>query len=607
MSGSDRQYCYNPILKKEKSNNVKSSNRRRKRTEDEDRDVANEPPVFSDSWHSVLAPTSIQDLAVDIRRQKEIRDWLVSIYVDSELDEALAAPGQTIPRIAVIKGPAGSGKSITVRLVAQSLEVQIIEFVSKNDSDHILHHEEKDSHQPKVFEPSHTSKFDSFLMDNCRCKAMLSPDSKRLLLVEELPNVFVMDPGAFHTVLRRFVRIYPQHTPVAFIWTTSLNSTDSFRLFSTSISSELNFKTIVFNPVSNALLKKAIKRLPLSGRIPEDELQAIIASSAGDLRTLFNETEIRFNHTAISESTSSDSPIKPKKAKRDSSSSSQLAGRQLFKSTFHYLGKILYAKRIFTGDRTLTCDEVAKRKFSLLTNPDVLIRERTCSSNVLLLKLHQNYIKRTRRIQEVARCSELLSVAEMISRGDFMDNKPHFEDYAADISIRGLMHALPPTLVTSDGEIVFKDVSAGPALVLQRTLKFYACDIKYRNMKAVADDYLLHQSRLTGHSRSDLFRDILPFLCYPAHKQWLDRSPLNALVSEMARMSAGIGSDEDDNEGDDNGTSHIMQSNLVTSESSKVTNGETDERTRNLAQLFGRIRGLGENENPDDYEIEVDD
>ena len=603
MPMGGRPYCVNPILKKAKP---KTTKRPRKQTEDEGLEAVVEMPAFSEPWHSGLAPTSLQDLAVPDSKQKEIRDWLNAIFDDSEREEAFAEPGQTTSRIAVIKGPAGSGKTTTVRLVAQSLGIQLIEYVSENNSEHVLHPDEGDSTMTlpqNVFEPSHTSKFDAFLHDSCRYSHVAAHQGKQLVVVEEMPHVFIMDSGVFHKLLRRVVRQYPQHTPIAFMWTTCLNSTDTFRLFSASISSELNFRTITFNPVSKMQLKKAVKRLHVAGRIPPEELETIIASSAGDLRTLFNEIEIRFNHTPTVDSKSSESPTGCKRAKKDSSST-QASQRQLFKSNFHFFGKVLYAKRLFTGDATIASDEVAKRRFPFLTSPDVLIAERPCSSTSIILKLHQNYVKRTVRIEEVARCSELLSAAELVSHGDFMADKPHFDEYAADISIRGLMQALPPTLVNADGEKVFRD--EGCQLVLQKSLKFYEFDNFCRRMKIAAQDHLLDPSSpVSGHSPADLFEDILPFLSLPVHSQRVGISSLTALIYEISLMSNSnrTASDEEEEEEED-GTSHLMQSNFLTRELSKVRIQNPEERAVDKMDSFSNVKGLGENEDPNDYEID---
>jgi cell cycle checkpoint protein len=565
------------------------------------------PPDASDAQFTVPTPESVRELAVDDRKQKEISDWFNDIFVNSDVFEALAEPGQTVPRFALVKGPAGCGKTTAIRLIAQSLGIHVREYMFEEDSAHTLHpdyEDEQNDRVPEQFAPSHTKKFETFLKDSDRyARSGSSGSSNQIILVEDLPHVFVMRPIEFQSIIRRFVRMYPQHTPVVFMWTTCTNSNDMFRVFPSALITEFNFKEITFNPTSNLMLKKALNRLPAASQIPKEELETLMDSCAGDMRMFFNEIELRFKYAF--DDMSPGSPVNKKRLKRDPSERI-LSQRQLFGTNFHFFGKIIYPKRLHTGGDAICGDtDPQPRRFPLVTSPRVVSRDIPCSTSSLIVKLHQNYIRRTSSIEEAARCSDLLSVSEMISRADFMENRACFQNYAADISIAGLMYAIMPILVDGEGKVIHKGNNSG--IVLQRTPVIYSCTDFCNSMKLKALSLPLHQSDcLSCHKPADLFTDILPLVCHPEYLCLQAPSLLTAMVSEMSAMEKKCGSqshDDDGNEGDV-GTSHNNQeSYYVTRKLSEVRLRDADvvrSRNRNVIS----IKGLGESDDPDDYQID---
>lgn len=570
----------------------------RKRRKDEDTSASHKPPDVSGAEFTVPVPESVQDLAVDERKQKEIRDWLTD-SLSPDLFEALSENGQTAPRILLVRGPAGCGKTTTIRLLAKSLDIEVREYALAEDEVHILHGDDDvgvDRKQPQQYAPSHTKNFESFLKDSDRyiCTGTCHKP-KRINLVEELPNVFVMRPAEFQSLIRRYVKLFPQHTPIVFTWTTCANTTDAFRVFTSAMMTELNFKQIDFNPVSKTLLRKSLTRLPVASLIPKDELDSIIEWCSGDLRVLFNEIELKFKYAL--DDVSPGSPVVKKKVKK-SATGKMLSQRQLFGNNFHLLGKIIYPKRLLND--TSADYETNQRRFPLVTSPSLISRDMPWTSINLILKLHQLYLKRIRSVDQAARCSDVLSLSEIISRADFMENRAYFQNYAADISISGLMYSIPPQLVDEDGKAVCKSNNCG--LILQRTPVIYSCDEFCKNMRRTALTLPQHEPDfLSCHKPADLFTDILSLLSHPDYLHQLRPSQVTAMISEISAMAKKCGSQSNDDKNDAE-ANYNQESCYVTRKLSEVRLRDCD--TSSGIRNHIRIKGLGDSDDPDDYQID---
>ena len=582
--------------------------RKQKQTEKEDADGLTVQAICltdpSEPWHKAFAPTSLNELAVDERRQNEIRIWMNRLFSESEMEltDAFSDPNQTVSRVALITGPAGSGKTTTVKMVAQSLGIYLFEYTDPENLEIESDQQDRDEDDNEAisltpFNQTRTQHFETFLLERCRS----TNEFRSVILIENIPNVFIRKAYSLHKVLKKLIRLFPQHTPVVFMMTTVLTRSDEFRVFPNSITSELNITRISFNPVSRTLMNKALKRLHVYQLADAKEWDEIAESSAGDLRIAFNEAEMRFSHWEPESHLSDAKRIKTEK----------LSQRQLIRSSFHWLGKVLYPKRLLESDLTLKQDEISKRHFPLVTSPELIVNERTCSGSKLILNLHQNYVKRTTSIEQVARCSEHLSLAERISVTDFTASGNIFDDYMAEVSIRGLLYHLPPTFVNWKGEIVFKDGvksdNSGtrnhhqPGLLLQETPVFYAYDSYCRSMRSLAAATLKQTDQIPlpqTHLTNDVFADIIPFF----QQQCAITSPQTSAYRRMADQMTQMANDlkKKISKSTDE---KIDEDNDLTPESNSSVSTQSDCFKKGNFVRHSHIRGMEQDEDSDEYEI----
>lgn len=96
--------------------------------------------------------------------------------------------------VLLITGPPGSGKTATVRLIAKELDFDISEWITPLDAD-------QDFDNTDSYTENHVKKFSDFLYRSSRYGSVFANQRKRLLLVEDFPNVFIKDSEKFNELL----------------------------------------------------------------------------------------------------------------------------------------------------------------------------------------------------------------------------------------------------------------------------------------------------------------------------------------------------------------------------------------------------------------------
>lgn len=172
-----------------------------------DDDVANEAeqshvtivvPPGSASWLDNFAPRNVDDLAIHVKKIEELQRWLAGCKVET-------AKKRSAP-ILCISGPAGSGKTATLRLLARLAGFDVQEWLQPVDVEQQRGGNfGDDNHDAPAFADSQTLLFEQFLHRASRYKSLFEDSSSlsgpRLVLVEDLPNVFLKDAEAFGAVL----------------------------------------------------------------------------------------------------------------------------------------------------------------------------------------------------------------------------------------------------------------------------------------------------------------------------------------------------------------------------------------------------------------------
>lgn len=144
----------------------------------------------SSNWIENFAPRSKVDLAIHAKKIAELEDW----FCMASMPKAkCSAP------ILMINGPSGSGKTTTLKVIAGEFGYTISEWITPLDVEHVRH---TASGNDYTWTESQSDKFSQFLFQSSRYASVFdSGNTKRLVLVEDFPNIFIRDQTLFADVL----------------------------------------------------------------------------------------------------------------------------------------------------------------------------------------------------------------------------------------------------------------------------------------------------------------------------------------------------------------------------------------------------------------------
>lgn len=219
------------------------------------------------NWMDVLAPSNVSALAVHAQKIEAVQFWLQTSR-------------QNRSSILLVSGPTGSGKTACIRALAKEMDLQLCEWITPVDQEFQM-----DSLSQK-------ESFMEFLFKASRYQSLFDT-KRRILLVEDFPNVLLYQKDLFADILKNYKT--SGKYPLVFIAAdTNCKSLDiAYNLFPDSIKQEFRIHHVPFNAISNTLLKKAMNQImPVLKREFQDQFQepsasildSIITSSQGDIR-----------------------------------------------------------------------------------------------------------------------------------------------------------------------------------------------------------------------------------------------------------------------------------------------------------------------------------
>lgn len=324
-------------------------------------------------WADRYGPTNLEELVVHKKKVSDVQNWLQG-----------TRDGRHNQKLLVLKGPAGSGKTTTVSLLAKSMGMQLVAW-----------------HNPAVSElganNSMSAQFDEFLNrgghfdslafdQNIRTGTFLEQNAKdQVLVVEEFPATITRSSTAlqsFRSVISRFLaqaRARPtislrgqqgaddKSRPMVMIISETLLSSstalsDSFtahRLLGPEILNHPMVTAMDFNPVAPTFVVKALdlvvkKEARDSGRrrTPGPGVIAKLAE-IGDVRSAVNSLEFLCLRRGDGSEWSGTVAAKVKRSSKDNlaltetekNSLALVSQRETTLDMFHAAGKVVYNKR----------------------------------------------------------------------------------------------------------------------------------------------------------------------------------------------------------------------------------------------------------------------
>ena len=382
-------------------------------------------PIINDDkrpWTEQFAPKDLSELAVHKRKVADVRQLL-----------EMTMKGRR-KKVLVLKGAAGTGKTTTVRLLAQELGCQVMEWKNPGGAD--MTPEGSASAAPQ---------FDDFVSragrsggleltaggnDEMQTKSidegddsMRSDERRQILLIEEFPNTFSRISStlqAFRSTILQYLASPTladgiQPTPIVMVISETLLSTstalaDSFtahRLLGPELANHPYLNMIEFNAVAPTYLTKALKAIVLkearkSGRrtTPGPQVLNHLAET-GDIRSAVSSLEFLCLRGDDGDTWSSKVTFsKPKKAITDTplTQSEQealklISNRETTLGIFHAVGKVVYNKRIDSLSVAHPPPWLPQHRRDKVPENDVndLIDELGTDTSTFTAALHENY------------------------------------------------------------------------------------------------------------------------------------------------------------------------------------------------------------------------
>ncbi|XP_045477149.1 cell cycle checkpoint protein RAD17 [Harmonia axyridis] len=376
--------------------------------------INNKPRKSSFDFYSQLSPKNISDLAVHPKKIQEVKSWL---------EKAFSNESEKTNSFLLLSGPTGSGKTATLNVLCEQMGISITEWINPIDQDFEL-----------LRGPNQVNKFLDFLTTESNYSSLLNTSMlKRIVLVEDFPNVFMKHHEEFANVLDECY--YKVKHPIVFICTEVINSKVNlvYNLFPQEILVKYNISNISFNSCAPTLLKTALKKAHDIVKLNQDLFQlpssnivdAIISSSMGDIRCAINQYYFASLLGSQELPTVKNMPIKTgtKRKRSEKSSSIKIMAKDETLGLFHALGRILNPKRTDNGE--LNC------------NMESLLMELQSQPETMVSFLFTNYIKYFGDLREFQQASEILSFSQKFF--DKWTDKNDLHQYSLWISVLGLM------------------------------------------------------------------------------------------------------------------------------------------------------------------------
>ncbi|EST07571.1 P-loop containing nucleoside triphosphate hydrolase [Kalmanozyma brasiliensis GHG001] len=343
----------------------------------------------SSLWSERLAPKGADELAIHPKKVAQVRGWLEEAFSSKPaLDK--------YRKVLALTGPAGAGKSATIRALASASDL---------DFDILEWHNDQPSFDPNAPGSSFIERFTDFLSkaakfptldfhasDEDASSSSLTIDSaqptnrRRVILLEDMPNLHHLPTKQlFQASIEQYIQQSMQlssrgfaNVPIILIVTESTPREDEDRWAGDSsgntwrdrIASIMDTRTALgegirkhpaytevrFNPVAPTIVLKGLKRAvelapssrgKASSKMWLELLQAIAEDSNGDLRAAVNCLQFvganSKHFEAITKQKGARKAEDTRKAMRKLMP--LVSGRESSLALFHALGKVLYNKR----------------------------------------------------------------------------------------------------------------------------------------------------------------------------------------------------------------------------------------------------------------------
>ncbi|KIY50228.1 P-loop containing nucleoside triphosphate hydrolase protein, partial [Fistulina hepatica ATCC 64428] len=451
-------------------------------------------------WVDKYEPSSEEELAVHERKVDDVRQWLNEAFHGGPSGKL-----HKYRRILVLTGPAGTGKTATLRVLSREMNFDITEWRNAPADDFIDqgHNwgDEGSSHDGASSYESAYAKFETFMARALSCQNVFASSSRRkIVLLEDLPNIIHAPTQAqFHATLQAFVTSTPSvYVPVVVIVSDAGlrgeavderlnrgafgerdNVVDVRTIIPKSLLLGPYVQQVAFNPIAPTLMAKALQGLmskqfarSSSLRPSKEFLDLVAETSSGDIRSAI--MTLQFACVVDCPSASGRSRKKTKGSKSSTKVVLEaVTRREQTLALFHLVGKIMYNKR--KGDPPSASAKVRDRRREqeldaglvpsmplpkILAHHerapsridvDSLYADSPVDSSLLALYIHQNYPQFCNEMEHCENIIDWLSCIDSSGGEAWYQANPH----RFHLLTLGTLHSLPSP-VERRGQKIFK-------------------------------------------------------------------------------------------------------------------------------------------------------
>ncbi|KAK4793573.1 hypothetical protein SAY86_024008 [Trapa natans] len=408
-------------------------------------------------WADRYKPCTFEDLAVHKKKVDEVKAWFEQ--------KIQVSKGNHDSNVLLITGPAGVGKSATVKVIASHLGAMLFEWRVPTPTIWQEHMYSSNTGMQYI------SKLDEFeiFVERIRNYGLVSPSitgrplSPVILLIDDLPLTF---SRIAYTRLKNSLHLLVRSacSPTVILITDTDHSdsaNDTTRNFEElkSFLEEVGARKISFNPITSSSIKRTLSKVCKQERchVTAEQLDLIAKASGGDIRQAIASLQL----FSINKNVSTNPTLSDSAERKDGNPSGILFGRDETLSLFHALGKFLHNKRERESTDFLDEDTFPIRdKFSRLPlkmdSPEKVLCQAHGQARPITDFLHENVLDFIDGDAVDDACVVLSYLCDVdvllaIHQKNFSknsDTEKVLQSCAASIAVRGILfgndHPAPP-------------------------------------------------------------------------------------------------------------------------------------------------------------------
>jgi cell cycle checkpoint protein len=406
----------------------------------------------TDLWVDKHRPRSDEDLAVFRKKVTDVEGYISHTY------SQLCRRSQWAPRVLILQGPCGSGKTATVCAVADKLG---FDMVSWNCSAGITYKQTVETGQEYTSDLDQLITFLKSAMSFSPLEVVSTTSSgaasasgagagagagagggggasgmrsKTIVVVEDFPH---MHDASHRTRLQDAISELRHRSRfiVVFIVSEDLRC-PQWGKFWRGVGSMQMVVTLNFIKSNASLLKKCVTSILAAERVSlgDEAVKSVVASADGDVRSAINALQMACYGIPRQAGALFKGKGKGKGKGRSASGAKLPAvsfGRDPSKVIFSALGRVLHCKR------EPSTEDGVRGKLSFV--PEDVVQEAQIGEGTLCDFLHYNYPSFFGEICDVAEAADCLSDADILHSN--WEGRATLAGYAGSIASRGLLHS----------------------------------------------------------------------------------------------------------------------------------------------------------------------